>query len=136
MSLLQAAFSHYAFSASYDATKTPGFFRNLIDEARVSGPVIITHTRADKAVGVAYAIASRTAGQVAAALGDKDDPYGGLGSNGARETKEARFSTLPKAGGAFDVALGANTMTNLLADGLITSHGDVRNAHAAYAVLS
>jgi hypothetical protein len=102
----------------------------------VSGPIIITHTRADKAVGVAYAVASRAIRQIASALGDKNDPYGGLGSNGAQKTTEAREGTLPKAGAPFDQPLAKGTMTNLLADGLITSHGDVTNPNAAYAVLS
>jgi hypothetical protein len=136
LSLLQAAFSHYSFSAKFDDGNKPGFFRNLITESRVSGPIIITHTRADKAVGVAYAVASRAIRQIASALGDKNDPYGGLGSNGAQKTTEAREGTLPKAGAPFDQPLAKGTMTNLLADGLITSHGDVTNPNAAYAVLS
>jgi hypothetical protein len=136
MSLLQAAFSHYSFSAAFDDSKKPGFFRNLITESRVSGPIIITHTHADKAVGLAYAIASRAMRQIAAAMGDKNDPYGGLGSNGAQKTAEARDGTLPKAGGAFDKPLAKGTMTNLLADGLISAHSDIRNPNAAYAVLS
>jgi hypothetical protein len=136
MSLLQAAFSHYAFSGGYDDAKTPGFYRNLITESRVSGPVIITHTRADKAVGLAYAIASRAMHQIAAAMGDANDPYGGLGSNGAQKTAEAVDGTMPKAGMRFDRPLAKGTMTNLLADGLITSHSDVRNPNAAYSVLS
>jgi len=136
LSLLQGAFSHYAFSQKYDASGKPGFYRTLIDEGRVSGPAIITHTRADDAVGMAYAVASRAMRQIAAALGDKNDPYGGLGSNGAQKTAEAREAKMPKAGAPFDQPLAKGTMTNLLADGLITNHSDVTNPHAAYAVLS
>ena len=136
MSLLQGAFSHYSFSASYDKSNKPGFFRNLVSEARVSGPVVITHTRADKAVGIAYAVASRAARQIAAAVGDKDDPYGGLGSNGAQKTNEARSISMPQAGAPFGQPLGPRTLTNLLADSLIKNHGDVRNKHCAYVVLS
>ena len=136
LSLLQGAFSHYAFSQKYDDGGKPGFYRNLIDESRVSGPTIITHTRADDAVGIAYAVASRAMHQIAAALGDKNDPFGGLGSNGAQKTTEAREGKLPKAGTPFDQPLAKGTMTNLLADGLIANHGDITNPHAAYAVLS
>ena len=60
MTLLQAAFSHNAFAK--DWTGKPGGYRRLVDEHRVAGPVIITHTRNDKAVGIAYAIASSIAG--------------------------------------------------------------------------
>lgn len=136
MTLLQGAFSHYSFSAAFDDSKKPGFYRNLVTEHRVSGPIIITHTRADKAVGTAYAIASRAMHQIAAAMGDKNDPFGGLGSNGAQKTTEARDITMPKAGAPFEKPLTKGSMTNLLADGLIASHSDVRNPNAAYAVLS
>jgi len=136
MTLLQAAFSHYAFSAKYDDSNKAGFFRNLVSEKRVSGPIVITHTRADKAVGLAYAVASRVVGQIAAAIGDKNDPFGGLGSNGAQKTTEAHEGTLPKPGGLFDQPIGHGTLTNLLADGLIASHSDVRNPNAAFTVLS
>ena len=136
MTLLQAAFSHYAFSGKFDGSNKAGFFRNLVTESRVSGPILITHTRADKAVGLAYAIASRVAGQIAADMGDQNDPFGGLGSNGAQKTAEAKEGKLPKPGASFTPALAKGTITNLLADGLISSHGDVRNPNAAYAVLS
>jgi len=136
MTLLQGAFSHYSFSPSYDKSNKPGFYRNLVTESRVKGPVLITHTRADKAVGLAYAIASRLAGQMASAVGDSNDPFGGLGSNGAQKTAEARDGTMPKVGGKFDKPLANGTMTNLLADGLIHDHSDVRSPNAAYTVLS
>ena len=136
MTLLQGAFSHYSFSAAFDDSKKPGFYRNLVTEHRVSGPIIITHTRADKAVGTAYAIASRAMRQIASAMGDKNDPFGGLGSNGAQKTAEARDISMPKAGAPFEQPLTKGSMTNLLADGLIASHSDVRNPNAAYAVLS
>ena len=133
---VQGAFSHYSFSSTYDSSNKPGFYRNLVTDSRVKGPVLITHTRADKAVGLAYAVASRLAGQMASAIGDSSDPYGGLGSNGAQKTTEARDGTMPKAGGKFDKPLGNGTITNLLADGLIHDHSDVRNPNAAYTVLS
>jgi hypothetical protein len=136
MTLLQAAFSHYAFSAKFDDSNKAGFFRNLVTEKRVRGPVVITHTRADKAVGLAYAVASRAAGQIAAAVGDKNDPFGGLGSNGAQKTAEAFDGKLPKAGGAFDQPIERGKLINLLGDGLIANHSDVRNPNAAYTVLS
>jgi len=49
----------------------------------VAGPILITHTANDKAVGIAYALASRISGQTGAALGDATDVFGGIGRNGA-----------------------------------------------------
>ncbi|HMJ05096.1 MAG TPA: hypothetical protein VK474_02460 [Chthoniobacterales bacterium] len=80
MSLLQTAFSHNGFSRSMH-----GFFRDVVDKHRVHGPVLVTYTPNDKAVGIAYPTASRLSGTVASAFGDKDDKYGGLGRNGAQK---------------------------------------------------
>ena len=72
-SFLQAAFSHNGFSP---AALMNGFFRSVIDQKRVRGAMIATHTKNDTAVGIAYPLASRISGTVAAALGDERDKYG------------------------------------------------------------
>lgn len=136
LSLLQAAFSHHAFSGRFDRNKQ-GFFRSVVTEGCVRGPIIISHTRNDKAVGVAYALASRLAGQDASALGDPNDRFGGLGSNGARDTAEAVDSPdLVKAGGQYAPAIGSSRIHNLLADPFIAGHSAIANDDVAYAVLS
>jgi hypothetical protein len=80
MSLLQAAFSHNSFSKSMN-----GFFRNVVDNQRIKGPIVVTYTPNDRAVGIAYPAASRLAGTVASAFGDASDKFGGLGRNGAQK---------------------------------------------------
>ena len=80
MSLLQGAFSHNGFSRSMN-----GFFRSVVDNHRVRGPIVITYTPNDLAVGIAYPVASRLAGTVASAFGDANDKFGGLGRNGAQK---------------------------------------------------
>jgi hypothetical protein len=80
MSLLQAAFSHNGFSKSMN-----GFFRSAVDNQRIKGPIVITYTPNDRAVGIAYPVASRLAGTVASALGDANDKFGGLGRNGTQK---------------------------------------------------
>ncbi|HEY7001126.1 MAG TPA: hypothetical protein VH330_05245 [Candidatus Udaeobacter sp.] len=80
MSLLQTAFSHNGFSKSMN-----GFFRSVVDDKRVKGPILVTYTPNDRAVGIAYPTASRLSGTVASAFGDKDDKFGGLGRNGAQK---------------------------------------------------
>lgn len=77
MTLLQAAFSQFAFAPR-------GAFRDVVTRRKVSGPILVTHTKHDLAVGAAYPVASFTLRQNAAVLGGKDDPYGGLGRNGAQ----------------------------------------------------
>jgi hypothetical protein len=80
MSLLQTAFSHNGFSRSMN-----GFFRSVVDKQRVKGPILVTYTPNDRAVGIAYPTASRLSGTVASAFGDKDDKFGGLGRNGTQK---------------------------------------------------
>jgi len=80
MSLLQAAFSHNSFSKSMN-----GFFRSVVDNQRIKGPIVVTYTPNDRAVGIAYPAASRLAGTVASAFGDANDKFGGLGRNGAQK---------------------------------------------------
>lgn len=80
MSLLQAAFSHNGFSKSMN-----GFFRSVVDNHRIKGPILVTYTANDRAVGIAYPVASRLSGTVASAFGDANDKFGGLGRNGAQK---------------------------------------------------
>lgn len=134
MALLQAAFSHYGFSDDWDGEGAQGFFRRVVAEPRLTGPMVITHTRNDRAVGLAYPIASRLARQVASAIGGPDDVYGGLGSNGAQETTEARDGVLLAPGGEYSLAAGS--LFNLKADEFVSSHSDVTGEAVAYALLS
>jgi hypothetical protein len=137
LTLLQAAFSHYGFADDWDSTRPggqPGFFRSVIADKKVSGPVLITHTGNDLAVGIAYAIASRIAGQVAAAVGDANDIYGGIGRNGAQKTPEALPGDLLDVGGTY--RWQPQRPHNLLADRFIADHSDVTGRQVAYAVLS
>src|SRR6476646_9882583 len=78
ISLLQGAFSHYSFSGAWSPGKA-GFYRAVVSPGRVSGPMVVTHARDDNAVGIAYAMASSLANQVASDVGGPDSLYGGLG---------------------------------------------------------
>lgn len=95
---------------------------------RVSGPIIATFTINDKAVGVAYPIASRLADQNARALGDANDPFGGLGHNGAPHLQDSEIAAPTKLLAATENYVFAKAkVTNLLADDYVKNHGDVRN---------
>ena len=134
MTLLQAAFSHNGFSDGSD--KHPkGFFRDVVNAPpRISGPIVITHTGNDRAVGLAYPLASRLAGQEATALGDPGDKYGGLGRNGAQGTPEAVMQNFGNVGTAYGFKSGR--IYNLMADKVIFGHSDIVHPETAYAFLS
>lgn len=134
--LLQAAFSHWGFAQHYDGTKD-GLFRTAFAQAKLKGPVLITYTPNDKAVGVAYPIASRLRNQVASGIGDKNDPYGGIGRNGAQRTPEVDDSETELRDTSFSYGpLNVGSIYNLEASKFISDHGDVRGAEVAHALLS
>ena len=135
LSLLQSAYSHNGLAKQFDG-KNDGFFRSVLTKSRVSGPVIITHTKNDQAVGIAYPLASRIANQKAAALGDENDPYGGLGRNGAQHTPEAEGNgtDLKKVGGQYKFQTGK--VFNLNADNFIKDHSDITGLEVAFAILT
>jgi hypothetical protein len=133
LNLLQAAFSHNSFAKEWEPGHAGGF-RRMVDEHRVSGSTIITHTRNDKAVGIAYAIASSIADEAASGLGDADSPFGGLGSNGAQHTAEAdNDQALQDVDASYHFTGGG--IHNLLADRFVSGHSDVTNTQVANAVL-
>jgi pimeloyl-ACP methyl ester carboxylesterase len=136
VTLLQAAFSHNGLSGDFDGKGAAGFFRRILSEKRVSGPIVITHTKNDRAVGIAYPLASRIAFEKAAAVGDENDPYGGMGRNGAQKTNEAagHSTALGAIGVTYEFAPG--TVNNLKADEFVKDHGDVAGIQVAYAILN
>jgi hypothetical protein len=132
--LLEAAFSHFGFSADNGRGK-PGFFRTVIDKRVVKGPLVSTFSAEDTVVGGPYAIMSRLAGDNTRAIGDASDEYGGIGRNGPLKTTEVATGRLHAAGTAYDYR--ANVINNLDGSGgLIKDHGDVTNAAITYAFAS
>jgi len=133
--LLQAAYSHNGLASKFDE-KNDGLFRKVLSEKHVSGPVLITHTKNDQAVGIAYPLASRISNVKAAALGDENDPYGGMGRNGAQKTPEAlgNAGDLLPVGGAY--AFTPGKVYNLKADDFIKDHSDITGPQVAYALLT
>lgn len=133
LSLLQAAFSHYAFAEKYDG-KLDGLFRSVVTKKLVRSTFFITHTRLDKAVGIAYAVASRLAGQVGQGIGDENDRYGGLGGNGAKKTNEVVKGTLLASGEVYDFK--PEKLFNLKSDEFIGGHSDIIKPQVAGALAS
>jgi hypothetical protein len=132
LTLLQAAFSHYGFSDNYDGTQA-GFFRRVLTNKAVTGPILISHSVKDSAVGTMYPLASMLARQVGRALGDATDKYGGMGRNGAQKTPEASAGPLLSVGGKYKFAPGK--IFNLNGDAVIQDHSDISHAEVAYALL-
>ena len=134
LSLLQAAFSHNGFGTGIGARKIDGGFRRVVSEGMVSGPLLVTHTRRDTAVGFFYALASTASGEIAKAagrqrplIGGPDDLHGGLGANGARSMREGEAIDHVAAVGAAPNLVDGR-VNNVKADAIVSSHNDVANA--------
>ncbi len=142
LSLLQAAYSHNGLGTGFgDDGQTVGAFRAIVAQRRVAGAIVITHTLRDRAVGLAYAIASAASGVIASALGlntligGPRDPHGGMGANGARSMLEAETTDHIAAVGSPIVAR-RGVVNNVLADAIISSHNDVANEDVGAVVWS
>jgi hypothetical protein len=136
MTLLQAAFSHNGFAENFHKDKD-GYFRTVLEDQRVTGPIAVTHTDNDKAVGLAYPLAQKLNRDDASGFGGPDDRFGGIGRNGAQHTPEADAGKLLEVGGAY--AFKAGRVSNLKADAFVSNHGDVAGpqvAHAAVCVIA
>ncbi|MGH3621596.1 MAG: hypothetical protein ACRDQ5_07375, partial [Sciscionella sp.] len=133
LTLLQAAFSHFGFSEAWEPGKS-GYFHAVVHDKKVRGPILVTNTVNDRSVGIAYAIASRLAGDAAAAVGDANDIYGGMGRNGAQRTDGTVPGQLLAVGGKY--AWQHQVAHNLVADRFISGHSDVTGKEVAYALLS
>lgn len=125
LTLLQGAFSHYGFTRNFAGSGKNGAFVAAVADGHVVGPLAITHTHKDKAVGLAYAIASRLARQTGTAVGDASDLYGGIGANGSVGSGATPAKMQPATG---SYTLQDRTITNVLADDYVTGHSDVTNA--------
>lgn len=131
--LLQAAFSHYGFAKNFDGDRD-GYFRRVVTQSNVAGPILITHTKNDKAVGIAYPLASRVNLDDSTGIGGENDRFGGIGRNGAQITPEAVQINLQDQDGTY--AFVPEKIYNLRADHFIADHSDVRNAAIANLIVN
>lgn len=136
LTLLQAAFSHNALAVHFDAEGHDGAFHQLVSNGHAVGPIVITYTKNDRAVGIAYPLASRIAKDTAAALGDRDDPYGGMGRNGAQHLNEKDVHDAELDQFTTRLDFPHDGVTNLLVDRVVADHGDVANRAVVGAVLN
>ncbi|GHF40658.1 hypothetical protein GCM10010218_22560 [Streptomyces mashuensis] len=84
LTLLQGAFSHYAFTPQLPfATGRGGALRGA--PAKVRGPVLCCHSRHDLSLSLLYPLASRISGDDSTLLGLGDRRWGALGHDGVQD---------------------------------------------------
>ncbi|MER5305348.1 serine-threonine protein kinase [Streptomyces lasiicapitis] len=130
--LLQGAFSHYAFSARLPHDRSRGGALHGV-QRRVDGPLMCCYSRHDDALGKFYPLASKLAGDSSSFLG-LWERWGALGFDGIKAVDGARRvklgETLP-ARGCVSVDTAAVVRRGGLPDG---AHSDICHEELARAV--
>ncbi|MCW8100636.1 serine-threonine protein kinase [Streptomyces tauricus] len=131
VTLLQAAFSHYAFAARLPHdVRDNGVLHGQQD--RIDGPLVCCFSRFDSALGTIYPLASRTAGDDRTAaeialprlLGPR---WGALGHGGVRAVSGTKTFTLAEA---LRTRLPASGCVNIDASAVVRRGGAPAGAHS------
>jgi hypothetical protein len=127
VTLLQGAFSHYAFAPSLPhAPGRSGALRSL--EQRVDGPVVACHSRHDSALGVMYPMASSLARDDRTLLPDRPDRrWWAVGYDGFRAVAPPARLTL---GEALANGLPATGCVSVDATAVVRRGGPPSGAHS------
>lgn len=131
VTLLQGAFSHYAFAARVPGDERVGGVLQG-QEQRIDGPLACCHSRFDSALGTFYPLASRLADDdrsvlgvdVGAVLGAR---WGAMGHDGVQAVPGTRACTLAAALGA---PLPAAGCVNVDASEVVRRGGPPSGAHS------
>ncbi|MFJ3902733.1 serine-threonine protein kinase [Streptomyces sp. NPDC090025] len=129
VTLLQGAFSHYAFAARLPHEPDHGgSLRDL--QNRVDGPVVACHSRHDTALRVFYPLASRVSRDDESLLGD-ERRWGAIGYDGVQAVPGTAARTLAAV---LRDGLPAAGCVSVDAAQLVTEHSDICHAQLARVV--
>ncbi len=124
--LVQGAFSHFSFADSLPFDRSRGGALKGMT-GRVAGPLVVTHSRFDSAVGRAYPMASMLSREDAADVDDQLYRWGAMGHDGAQEVG-APDVVMGPVGTAY--AFGPGRFDNLNGDGVIKNGTGPSGAHS------
>ncbi len=138
VTLLQGAFSHYAFAARLP--HDPGRSGSLRDlQNRVRGPVVACYSRHDTALGVFYPLASRLArdsaslAPAAGPLGSGDPRWAAIGHDGVQAVPGTVVRPLAEV---LREGVPASGCVSVDTADVVRSHSDIRRAELARVVVS
>ena len=132
--LVQGALSLWSFATELPGDAgTSGWFRPVLDRNRISGPMVVTTSRFDRAVGSLYPLAAGAAGQVAYKIPPSAElpTYGALGAFGAQGAgvnAQARVLTLGDV--TSNYGLAPAQVYNVNGDAVIRAGGGLSGAHS------
>ncbi|ARZ70909.1 hypothetical protein SMD11_5320 [Streptomyces albireticuli] len=126
LTLLQGAFSHYAFAPRLPfASDRGGALGGL--HRRVRGPVVCCHSRHDTALGVLYPLASRVSGDDGSLLGLDGARWGAIGHGGIQAVGGCARLSLREA---LSGGLPADGCVNVDASAVVSRGGPPSGAHS------
>jgi hypothetical protein len=128
MILVQGAMSLWSFAAAIPyPPSAPGYFRPaLAAPAAVDGPIVVTRSQCDRAVGTFYPLGSRISGE--RVLGDDDFPeFGGIGTFGVRGAAPSEEQELLADDASY--RLNPGCVYNVDASAVIREGGGPSGAH-------
>jgi hypothetical protein len=124
--LLQGAFSHFAFADALPMDRSRGGALKGM-AARVDGPLVVSFTIHDTAVGKLYPLASLSSRDDAAGLEDRLFRWGGMGHDGAQAV-DATVAALAPVGSSYPFQPGR--FVNLDGNAIINRGGPPTGAHS------
>ncbi len=137
VALVQGAFSLWSFADRIKDTNDPGYFRQVLTNGSVAGPIITTQSIHDSAVGTYYPAAVFLVGQ--AAFGVDLPLFGAVGSYGIQGTQGAQTLAMQDANFAYKFKPGV--VYNLESskfikkmDGASGAHSDIDGPEVAHAI--
>jgi hypothetical protein len=126
--LVQGALSIWAYTDSIPYVPgTAGYFERIVANRLVSGPIVTTRSRFDRAVGFFYPLGAGSAGQIVLAAEDYP-PFGGLGAFGIQGVKDAEDRAMLPLTSAYDFEPGR--IYNLEASDVIRNGSGPSGAHS------
>jgi hypothetical protein len=131
--LVQGALSLWSFARQLPNEATAsGWFRPVIDSTRVAGPLVVTTSKFDTAVGKLYPAAAGVAGQVAFdPRRDEFPTYGAAGTFGVQGAGTgAHVLVLEEGNVAGPLGLQPGTIYNVVGDAVIKTGGGASGAHS------
>ena len=126
--LVQGALSIWAYTDNIPYVPgTAGYFERIMTNRLVSGPIVTTRSRFDRAVGFFYPLGAGSAGQIVLAA-EEYPPFGGLGAFGIQGVKDAEDRAMLPLTSAYDFEPGR--IYNLEASDVIRNGSGPSGAHS------